>query len=148
MPVRNRIVLKYPELYTDEQSAVLPAEEFLLVEDGSNFGWPYCYFDPAQNKKVLAPEYGGDGQIIERCSAADDPIMAFPAHTAPNDILFIPEKCFLRSIKMELLLHFMVHGIVHLSRRKDIMWFLCRLKEKFLQENGKYLPVVFQRLML
>ncbi len=94
---RDQLSQLYPDLYTDEQSSVLPAEEFLLVEDGSDFGWPYCYYDPAQNKKVLAPEYGGDGQKIERCSAADDPIMAFPAHTAPNDILFytgdmFPEK--------------------------------------------------------
>lgn len=91
---RDQLSQFYPELYTDEQSAVLPAEEFLLVEDGSNFGWPYCYYDPAQNKKVLAPEYGGDGIKIERCSAADDPIMAFPAHTAPNDVLFYTGDMF------------------------------------------------------
>ena len=94
---RDQLGQFYPEIYSDQQSALLPAEEFLLVEDGSNFGWPYCYFDPAQNKKVLAPEYGGDGQKVERCAAADDPILAFPAHTAPNDVLFysgtmFPEK--------------------------------------------------------
>jgi glucose/arabinose dehydrogenase len=94
---RDQLSQFYPEHYTDEQNAILPAEEFLLVEDGSDFGWPYCYFDPAQNKKVLAPEYGGDGMKIERCSAADDPILTFPAHTAPNDVLFytgdmFPEK--------------------------------------------------------
>lgn len=94
---RDQLSQFYPELYTDEQSANLPAEEFLLVEDGSDFGWPYCYFDPMQNKKVLAPEYGGDGQKTGRCTAADDPILAFPAHTAPNDVLFytgdmFPEK--------------------------------------------------------
>ncbi|MFY9153972.1 MAG: PQQ-dependent sugar dehydrogenase [Prolixibacteraceae bacterium] len=94
---RDQLSQFFPEYYTDEQNAVLPAEEFLLVEDGSNFGWPYCYFDPAQNKKVLAPEYGGDGMKTDRCDAADDPIWAFPAHTAPNDVLFytgdmFPEK--------------------------------------------------------
>jgi len=46
---------------------------------------------------VLGPEYGGDGMKVERCSASDDPILAFPAHTAPNDVLFytgdmFPEK--------------------------------------------------------
>jgi glucose/arabinose dehydrogenase len=91
---RDQLSQLFPEYYTDEQSAELPAEEFLLVEDGSNFGWPYCYFDPAQNKKVLAPEYGGDGQKIGRCDAADDPIMAFPAHTAPNDLLFYTGNMF------------------------------------------------------
>ena len=94
---RDQLSQFFPELYTDQQNADLPAEEFLLVEDGSDFGWPYCYYDGAQSKKVLAPEYGGDGLKIDRCAAADDPIMAFPAHTAPNDVLFytgtmFPEK--------------------------------------------------------
>jgi len=91
---RDQLSQLFPEIYTDEQSSLLPAEEFLLVEDGSNFGWPYCYFDPAQNKKVLGPEYGGDGMKIERCSSADDPILAFPAHTAPNDVLFYTGNMF------------------------------------------------------
>jgi len=66
----------------------------LLVREGSNFGWPYCYYDGMQRKKVLAPEYGGDGRKIERCSATDDPIMAFPAHYAPNDVLFYTGNMF------------------------------------------------------
>ena len=91
---RDQLSQLYPEIYTDEQNANQPAEEFLLVEDGSDFGWPYCYFDVAQNKKILAPEYGGDGLKIDRCSAADDPILAFPAHTAPNDVLFYTGNMF------------------------------------------------------
>jgi glucose/arabinose dehydrogenase len=91
---RDQLSQFYPEHYTEQQSANLPAEEFLLVEDGSDFGWPYCYYDDAQNKKVLAPEYGGDGTKVGRCSEADDPIMAFPAHTAPNDLLFYTGNMF------------------------------------------------------
>jgi glucose/arabinose dehydrogenase len=91
---RDQLSQFFPELYTDQQNADLPAEEFLLVEDGSDFGWPYCYYDGAQSKKVLAPEYGGDGLKTGRCAAADDPIMAFPAHTAPNDVLFYTGSMF------------------------------------------------------
>jgi glucose/arabinose dehydrogenase len=91
---RDQLGQFFPEYYSDEQSANLPAEEFLLIEDGSNFGWPYCYYDGAQNKKVLGPEYGGDGKKTERCEAADDPIMAFPAHTAPDDLLFYTGDMF------------------------------------------------------
>lgn len=91
---RDQLSQFFPELYSEEQNSQIPAEEFLLVEDGSDFGWPYCYFDLAQNKKVLGPEYGGDGLKVERCSAADDPIMAFPAHTAPNDVLFYTGSMF------------------------------------------------------
>ena len=94
---RDQLSQLYPSLYSDKQGAELPAEEFLLVEKGSDFGWPYCYYDGIKNKKVLAPEYGGDGIKTGRCAANSDPVMAFPAHTAPNDLLFytgtmFPEK--------------------------------------------------------
>ncbi len=64
------------------------AEEFLRVTDGSHFGWPYCYYDQVQGKKVLAPEYGGDGVVIGRCDEYDDPLIGFPGHFAPNDLMF------------------------------------------------------------
>jgi glucose/arabinose dehydrogenase len=94
---RDQLNQFYPELYSEEQSNDLPAEEFLLVEDGSDFGWPYCYYDQLQQKKVLGPEYGGDGNKVDRCEAKDDPILAFPGHIGPNDLLFytgdmFPEK--------------------------------------------------------
>ncbi|MDN5871696.1 MAG: PQQ-dependent sugar dehydrogenase, partial [Nitrococcus sp.] len=78
----------WPELYTPKQNANLPAEEFLRVDEGDDFGWPYCYYDPFKDKKLLAPEYGGDGSKVGRCARFEDPILAFPAHWAPNGLLF------------------------------------------------------------
>jgi glucose/arabinose dehydrogenase len=78
----------FPDLYSEDQGVNLPAEEFVEITEGSDFGWPYCYYDPAQKKKLLSPEYGGDGTKTGRCEQKKDPIMAFPAHTAPNDLLF------------------------------------------------------------
>jgi glucose/arabinose dehydrogenase len=78
----------FPEFYNDQQSAELPAEEMFMVKEGSNCGWPYCYFDNVQNKKILAPEYGGDGKKTNRCSNMQQPVVAFPAHLAPNALLF------------------------------------------------------------
>jgi glucose/arabinose dehydrogenase len=94
---RDQLYQFYPALFTEQQGAELPAEEFLLVEDGDYFGWPYCYYDQFQNKKLLAPEYGGDTKKKGRCEEAKDPILTFPAHIAPNDMLFyngnmFPEK--------------------------------------------------------
>ena len=85
---RDQLHELYPDLYTDEQSAELPAEEMLLVKKGSNFGWPYCYYDQLQSKKILGPEYGGDGKKQGRCAGVDKPIMAFPGHWAPDALLF------------------------------------------------------------
>ena len=85
---RDQLHQLWPELYTAKESAELPAEEFLLVEEDSNFGWPYCYYDHLQKQRVLAPEYGGDGVRVERCNEFVAPIFAFPGHWAPNDLLF------------------------------------------------------------
>jgi len=75
----------------------LPAEEFFQVNDGDDFGWPYCYFDPFENKKFLNPEYGGDGVITGRCEESKLPLIGFPGHWGPNDLIFykgdmFPEK--------------------------------------------------------
>lgn len=85
---RDQLHTLWPDLYTVEENAKLPAEEFLRVDDGDNFGWPYCYYDQIQGKRVLAPEYGGNGKIVGRCSKFEEPIMAFPGHWAPNALLF------------------------------------------------------------
>ncbi|RIH65531.1 sorbosone dehydrogenase [Mariniphaga sediminis] len=91
---RDQLHQFFPEIYDSKQSAELPAEEFFLVTEGSDFGWPYCYYDPLQAKKVLAPEYGGDSEIQERCENKTDPVMAFPGHIAPNDLLFYTGNMF------------------------------------------------------
>jgi glucose/arabinose dehydrogenase len=91
---RDQLSQLFPELYTDQQSAELPAEEFFIVEDGDFFGWPYCYYDQIKKQKILAPEYGGDSNATGRCDKAKTPIMAFPGHLAPNDLLFYTGKMF------------------------------------------------------
>ena len=84
----------WPKLYNAEQSAELPAEEMFHVKQGDDFGWPYCYFDPDQKKKVLAPEYGGDGKEVGRCASKKGNIAYFPAHWAPDGLLFYTGSLF------------------------------------------------------
>ena len=74
--------------FPTEKNAETPAEEMLHVTRGADFGWPYCYFDPQQQKKVLAPEYGGDGNTVGRCEGKNGNVGFFPAHWAPNGLLF------------------------------------------------------------
>lgn len=85
---RDNLRRLFPEKYDAWTSAVLPSEEFIKVTEGSNFGWPYCYYDQIQGKKVLAPEYGGDGKIVGQCDQYDEPVYGFPGHWAPNDLIF------------------------------------------------------------
>jgi len=37
---------------------------------------------------VLAPEYGGDGKTVGRCSSVSPTVIGFPAHMAPDGLLF------------------------------------------------------------
>jgi glucose/arabinose dehydrogenase/mono/diheme cytochrome c family protein len=87
----------WPALYTEEQNLELPSEIFFDLEEGDNMGWPYCYYDHQQGKKLMTPEYGGDGVKADRCTDVKDPLMGFPGHWAPNDVLIykgdlFPEK--------------------------------------------------------
>lgn len=85
---RDRLDSLWPERFDSQQNAELPAEEFFRVEKGQNFGWPYCYYDYVQKKKVLAPEYGGDGKEVGRCANYAGPQAAFPGHYSPASIAF------------------------------------------------------------
>lgn len=91
---RDQLSGLWPDLFTDEESAEKPAEEFVRIDEGDDFGWPYCYFDPATDTKVLAPEFGGDGAAVGRCADARDPLVDFPAHWAPNDLAFYDGSAF------------------------------------------------------
>jgi glucose/arabinose dehydrogenase len=77
------------QFYPDSLSVELPAEEMLEVSKaGDNFGWPYCFYDQLEGKKVLNPEYGGDAKKVGRCADVKSPVVAFPGHLAPNGLLF------------------------------------------------------------
>jgi glucose/arabinose dehydrogenase len=86
---RDMLADNWPELFTDQQAADLPSEEFVRIDRGSDNGWPYCYHDWQRGAKPLAPEYGGDGSVVgPRCATKNRPLLAFPGHWAPNDLLF------------------------------------------------------------
>jgi glucose/arabinose dehydrogenase len=91
---RDQLSEFWPQLFTDEQNAELPAEEFLQINQGDDFGWPYCYYDQFQRLKVLSPEYGGDGRKTGRCAKCKDPVVGFPGHMAPNDLVFYTGNSF------------------------------------------------------
>ena len=91
---RDSIDTLFPALYTAEDNATRQAEEFHQITDGGNYGWPYTFFDTKLGKRVVAPEYGGDGKKLADAGKYPDPLVAFPAHWAPNDLLFYAGKNF------------------------------------------------------
>jgi glucose/arabinose dehydrogenase len=94
--------------FSDETNANNPAEELVQVSEGDDIGWPYCYYSNDVKRKVLAPEYGGDGKVVGRCAAAKAPAIAFPGHWAPMALQFYPGDQFGAAYKGGLFLTF--HG--------------------------------------
>jgi glucose/arabinose dehydrogenase/mono/diheme cytochrome c family protein len=92
---RDQLHSNWPDLYKPEEEATQPAEEVVLLKQGGDYGWPECYYDAVQQKLVLAPEYGGDGgKKVGLCANKTPPVAAFPAHWAPNGMVYYDQKQF------------------------------------------------------
>lgn len=106
---RDLLQTSWPAVIKDpEKEATLPAEELLLLEKNGEYGWPYCYYDPFLSRLVLAPEYGGDGESQGVCANKIGPIAVFPAHWAPNDMVFYDGTEFPKRYRQGLFIAF--HG--------------------------------------
>jgi len=60
----------------------LPPEEINILQDGGNYGWPYCYGDrvPSPDREFHDPA---------RCQRTIPPALAMQAHSAPLGITFL-----------------------------------------------------------
>jgi len=86
---RDQLDQFWPDTFKQEDNANRPAEPlYRAAQQGTNFGWPYCFFDYTQKKFLTNPEYGGDGKSDARCAMFTPPVAAFPAHWAPVDLMF------------------------------------------------------------
>lgn len=55
-----------------------PNEELNILQEGKNYGWPYCYDD-----KKVSPEFSNHS-----CEDTEKPFMLWPAHAAPLSMFF------------------------------------------------------------
>jgi glucose/arabinose dehydrogenase len=86
---RDQLHDNWPKVFPATQyQAENPGEELLQVNQGDEFGWPYCYYSTEEKKLVTAPEYGGDGRKTDRCEGKKGPVAVFPGHWAPMASLF------------------------------------------------------------
>jgi glucose/arabinose dehydrogenase/mono/diheme cytochrome c family protein len=122
---------RYPAIYSPWQAAMLPGEPLLKVTKGSDFGWPYAYYDQLQGKNVLQPGYGGDGKTVGRAARFDKPLMAFPGHWAPMDLLFYQGNQFPERYKKGAFVAF--HGSTDRSPYPQAGYIVCFVPF----ENGK-----------
>jgi glucose/arabinose dehydrogenase len=85
---RDQLNTVDPNDYSAEDNAENPAEELHLLKEGSNFGWPYTYWDPGRRARMLSPEFGGDNKKKAVPGQYEDPLVALPAHWAPMQMVF------------------------------------------------------------
>ncbi|HEU4630587.1 MAG TPA: PQQ-dependent sugar dehydrogenase [Gemmatimonadaceae bacterium] len=91
---RDQLHENWGELFDERAGSENPGEELLQVNQGDDFGWPYCYYSTDHQRMVLAPEYGGDGSEVGRCASVKAPVAVFPGHWAPLGLLFYDGRQF------------------------------------------------------
>ncbi len=80
---RDNLNVVDPNDYDALDNAERVSEVMHMVREGSNFGWPFSYWDPIKQARMLAPEFGGDNRKRVDPDPYDKPLIAFPAHWAP-----------------------------------------------------------------
>lgn len=65
------------------------ADEMHRITKGTNFGWPFTYYDGVRKLRLVAPEYGGDGKTQASAGVYDSPVLTFQSRRpAPMDLVF------------------------------------------------------------
>lgn len=59
----------------------LPPDEINIIEDGKDYGWPYCY-----GSQVKDTKFNSDKSVT--CEATEPPVYELPAHSAPLGFMF------------------------------------------------------------
>jgi glucose/arabinose dehydrogenase/cytochrome c5 len=80
---RDNLNVVDPAHYDALDNAERVSEVMHVINEGSNFGWPYAYYDPIKKAHMVAPEFGGDNSKRVEPNPYDQPVVAFPAHWAP-----------------------------------------------------------------
>jgi glucose/arabinose dehydrogenase len=61
----------------------LPPDDINIIEDGKDYGWPFCYGEMVRDSHFEA------GQDPDYCTNTTPPVFAFPAHVAPLGLTFM-----------------------------------------------------------
>jgi glucose/arabinose dehydrogenase len=78
----------FPNLVSAEDDGNI-ADEMQRITKGTDFGWPYTYYDGVRKLRLIAPEYGGDGKTAPPAGTYSTPVVTFQApRAAPVDLVF------------------------------------------------------------
>jgi len=84
----------WPDIISNDDEDHI-ADEMHRITKGTDFGWPYTYYDGARNVRLIAPEYGGDGKKSPPDGLYSAPVLTFHSRrAAPVDLVFYSGKNF------------------------------------------------------
>ena len=79
----------WPQYFTEEQELAV-GDALYRISRGTDFGWPYSYYDGVRKQRLVAPEYGGDGKTLAPAGAGATPVLSMvgePSKAAPVDMV-------------------------------------------------------------
>jgi glucose/arabinose dehydrogenase len=84
----------WPDLISAEDDDHI-ADEMHRVTKGTDFGWPYTYYDGVRKVRLVSPEYGGDGKTSPPAGTYSTPVLTFHSRrSAPVDLQFYTGDTF------------------------------------------------------
>jgi glucose/arabinose dehydrogenase len=90
---RDALNRNWPAIVSAEDDDHI-ADEMHRVTKGTDFGWPYTYYDGVRKLRLVSPEYGGDGKTPATGSYST-PVLTFHSRrAAPVDLLFYTGRSF------------------------------------------------------
>lgn len=105
----------------------LPPDEINIIEEGKDYGWPYCY-----GQNIHDTNFDKNQYIRNPCEDKTPPKVELPAHSAPLGLAFVPEEGWPEDMWYNLLVAF--HG--SWNRTQPTGYKIERIK---LDEKGNYL---------
>lgn len=91
---RDATAKTWPDLLTQADDDAI-ADEMFRITKGTDMGWPYTYWDGVKHKRLVAPDYGGDGKTVAEKGKYATPVAAFaPQRPAVLDLAIYNASAF------------------------------------------------------
>ena len=116
----------YPTLYTAEQGFELPAEEVVILNEGANYGWPYCYYTACRRSSYWPRNTAATARMLANATSSSHQLRPFLLTGRPTISKFTKGRSFRRRTKEAPSLPSMARGIVHRDHKADTTSFSNR----------------------
>ncbi len=117
---RDQLHENWPNLYSPGRGSELPAEVMVELQEGGDYGWPYCYSTAISRKTFWRPNMVAMAKLSDDARKSVLLSPRFPATGPPTTSRSTKAKSFPRAIAAVPSSHFMARGIDRPGRRRAI----------------------------